>query len=50
MESFHGLQVDIWSTVDLHGLQGDNLPHHGLQHELQGKALLWHLEHLLPLH
>jgi len=35
---FHGLQVDMCSTVDLHGLQGDNLPHHGLQHELQGKT------------
>jgi len=36
---FHGLQVDIWSTVNLHGLQGHNLPHHGLHHELQRKAL-----------
>jgi len=36
---FHGLQVDICSTVDLHGLQGDNLPHHGLHHKLQGKTL-----------
>jgi len=36
---FHGLQVDICSTMDLHGLQRDNLPHHGLQHELQGKTL-----------
>ena len=35
---FHRLQVDICSTVDLHGLQGDSLPHHGLHHELQGKA------------
>jgi len=35
---FHGLQVGICSTVDLHGLQGDNLPHHGLHHELQGKT------------
>jgi len=25
--------------VDLHGLQGENLPHHGLHHELQGKTL-----------
>ena len=32
----HGLQVDICSTVDLHGLQGDSLPHHGLPHGLQG--------------
>jgi len=36
---FHGLQVDICSTVDLHGLQWVNLPHHSLHHELQGKAL-----------
>jgi len=36
---FHGLQVDICSTVGLHGLQGDNLPHHGLHHELQEKTL-----------
>jgi len=25
--------------MDLHGLQGDSLPHHGLHHELQAKAL-----------
>jgi len=31
---WHGLQVEICSTVDLHGLQGDNLPHHGLLHGL----------------
>jgi len=36
---FHRLQVDICYTVDLHGLQGDNLPHHGLHHGLQGKSL-----------
>jgi len=36
---FHRLQVDICSTVGLHGLQGDSLPHHGLHHELQGKTL-----------
>jgi len=36
---FHGLQVDICSIMDIHGLQGDNLPHHGLHHELQGRAL-----------
>jgi len=35
---FHGLQVEICSTVDLHGLQGDSLPHCGLHHELQEKA------------
>jgi len=35
----HGLRVDICSTVDLYGLQGDSLPHHGLHHELQGKTL-----------
>jgi len=33
---FHGLQVDICSTMDLHGLQGHSLPHHGLYHKLQG--------------
>jgi len=32
---FHRVQVDICSTVDLYGLQGDNLPHHGLLHKLQ---------------
>jgi len=32
-----GLQVDICSTLDLHGLQGDSLPHRGLQHGLQGR-------------
>ena len=32
----HRLQVDICSTMDLHGLQGDSLPHHGLPHGLQG--------------
>jgi len=35
----HRLQVDICSTMDLHGLQRDSLPHHGLHHELQGKDL-----------
>jgi len=30
------LQVQICSTVDLHGLQGHSLPHHGLHHGLQG--------------
>jgi len=35
--------------VDLHGLQGDSLPHRGLQRELQGKTLLvQRLKHLLP--
>jgi len=32
----HGLSGDICSTVDLHGLQGDSLPHQGLLHRLQG--------------
>ena len=32
----HGLRVDVCSTVDLRGLQGDSLPHHGLHHRLQG--------------
>jgi len=36
---FHGLQVAICSTMDLHGLQGNNLPHQGLHHEMQGKTL-----------
>jgi len=36
---FHRLQVDICSTMELTGLQGDNLPHHSLHHELQGKGL-----------
>lgn len=31
-----GLQMDHCSTMDLHGLQGDNLPHHDLLHGLQG--------------
>jgi len=30
-----GLLVDTSSTVDLHGLQGHSLPHHGLHHRLQ---------------
>ena len=33
---FHKMQVDTYSTVDLHGLQGHSLPHHGLLHRLQG--------------
>jgi len=33
---FHGLQVAICSTVDLHGLQGHCPSHHGLFHRLQG--------------
>jgi len=36
---FHGLQVDICSTVDLYGLQGYSLPHRGLHHRLQGISL-----------
>ncbi|PKU27356.1 hypothetical protein llap_22340 [Limosa lapponica baueri] len=32
----HGLQMDICSTVNLHGLQGDSLPHYDLHHRLQG--------------
>jgi len=31
-----GLQVEICSTVDLRGLQGHSVPHHGLLHRLQG--------------
>jgi len=30
------LQVHICSTVDVHGLQADSLPHNGLHHKLQG--------------
>ena len=30
-----GLQVQIFSSVDLHGLQGHSLSHHGLFHGLQ---------------
>ncbi|KAK4831466.1 hypothetical protein QYF61_017714 [Mycteria americana] len=36
----HGLQVDICSTIYLHGLQGDSLPHHGLHHGLKGISAL----------
>ncbi|KAK4825359.1 hypothetical protein QYF61_026878 [Mycteria americana] len=32
----HGLQVDICSTMDLHRLQEDSLPHQGLHQGLQG--------------
>jgi len=47
---FHRLQVDICSTVDLHGLQGDNMSHHGLSSRVAREAsLLQHLRHLLPL-
>ena len=31
----YGLQVEICSTTNLHGLQGHSLPHHGLHHRLQ---------------
>jgi len=50
---FHRLQVEICSTVDLHGLQGDSLPHHGLHHELQGKTPclgIWSTSSPLLLH
>lgn len=40
----HGLQVGVCSTMVLHGMWGNSLPHHDL---LQG-TLLWHLEYLLP--
>ncbi|KAK4828634.1 hypothetical protein QYF61_000282 [Mycteria americana] len=40
----HRLQLDICSTIDLHGLQGDLVFTMGA-----GESLLWHLEHLLPL-
>ena len=45
----HGLQVDIFSTVVLHGLQGDSLPHHGLLQRLQGN-LVPGAPHSLLLH
>jgi len=46
---FHGLQVDICSTVDLHGLQGNKLPHHGLSSRTAREdSLLRCLKHLLP--
>jgi len=32
----HGLQLDVCSTMVLHGQQWDNLYHHGLHHGLQG--------------
>ena len=31
----HGLQVDICSAMNVHGMQGDSLPRHGLLHGLQ---------------
>jgi len=33
--AFRWLKVEICSTMDLHGLQGDSLPHHGLFHGLK---------------
>jgi len=33
---FHRLQVEICSTMDLHGLQGHSLPDNALLHGLQG--------------
>jgi len=36
VESSTGCRVDICSGLVLHGLQGDNLLHHGLHHGLQG--------------
>jgi len=47
------VQVDICSTLDLHGLQGDSLPHHGLHHKLQGKTFcsgIWSTSFPLLLH
>jgi len=34
--ALYGLQVEICSTINLHGLQGDSLLCHGLLHGLQG--------------
>jgi len=36
---FHGLQVEICFTMDLLGLQGHSLHHHGLHHWLKRKNL-----------
>jgi len=33
---FHRLQVQVCFTVDLHGLPGDSLPHHGFHHKREG--------------
>ena len=48
--SLQRLQMDICSTVDLHGVQGDSLPHHGLSSRVarEGGSLLRHFGHLLP--
>lgn len=35
----HRLQMDHCSTMDLHGLQGDNLSHYDLLHGLQGHLI-----------
>jgi len=37
---FHRLQVEICSTVDLHGLQGHSLPHQCLLHSCRGISAL----------
>lgn len=42
----HGLQVDICSTINIRGLQGNSLHHQGLHRRLQGN-LLQCLNHLL---
>jgi len=34
--SYTSFRVDVCSTMDLHGLQGDNMLIHGLHHRLQG--------------
>ena len=36
-----GCRLDIYSTADFHGLQGDNLCHHRLLHGLQVKLCSW---------
>jgi len=46
---FCGLQVDICCTMDLHGLQEDSLPHHGLLHRLQGNLCSGTWSTFLPL-
>ena len=44
----HGLQVEICSTVNLHGLQGTAASPWAAP-RAAGESLLWCLEHLLPL-
>lgn len=45
-----GLKVDIYPTVGLHGLQGNNLQHHSLFYELSGIFFLASGASLPPSH